>query len=253
MIPARPSRRVRKSSAFASLRGLPRVGQHAAFSDEYLGEVKDVIDRLEAVPLPESHPAKRHFGFGQNDADVLDIRFGKDSFEVTLSHYDVRRLACALMEGKGHWWSLGHMFPVTLRFSGVSELLILRRVEQDVYQKIPATQRSVAQAVLDVGRMECVGFEPGKQQYVLDIHGRGNGYRRGGEYPRCPYNDEYNFCIAAARLEVDARYRQGWTELFGNRYLDILDEFERVWPVPAWGARDFHQWLEQRGRQAAGS
>lgn len=251
MIPTRPSKRVRKSSAFAKLRGLPRIGQHAVFSDEFFGEeVKDVIDHLETVPLPESHPARRHFGFGQNDADVLDIRFAKNRLEVTLSHYDIRRLACTLMEGQGHWASLRHEFPVTLRFSGVTELLILRRVEQDVYQKIRANQSSVADAVRDVCQMECVGFEPGKQQFVLEIHGRGRGYRRGRKHHAFSYNDDYIFCIEAESLEVDARYRQGWTEHFGGRHLDILDDFESVWPVPGWGMPDFYKWLGQRGRQA---
>ncbi len=242
MIHTRQLRRIKKTSLFSYLRELKRVGQLAVWSDE-CEESKDVIDRFATVALPDAHPAKRYLGYGQNDAEALGIEFGKESLTVTLNHYDVARLASVVLEDAAAWPRLRSAFPVGLRFEGISELLILRIVEQGVYQRIRSRQRSIACVVNDVIQMECIAYTPSQQHYILEFNGLGRPFSRNLARPPSPYNDGYAFCIQATDLVVNEHYRQGWKHVFDGKNLDVLDAFEQVWPVPAWGKSNFEEWI----------
>ena len=201
------------------------------------------MEQFSVVPLPDTHPARRHFGFGQNDAEVLDIVVGQDYLEVKLSHYDIGRLACELVDDPpGAWAVMRYAFPVTFRFAGVSELVILRSVEQGVYQKIRSAQRSIKRAVHDVISMDCVDYAADRQRYLLRLNGAGSRFQRGA-VGGCAYKNGYALCIEARALKVKEEYREGWLRMFSGKHLDILDRFEMVWPVPSWAMVDFEQWL----------
>ena len=212
--------------------------------DAFFEEGIDVMSLFEPVPLPDWHPAMKHFGHGQNDARVLGIEIGREFLEVTFNHYDVQRLASMLLEKADAWRSLQATFPVTLRFGGVSQLEIHRIIENGVYQKIRTSQRALRLA--DISEMQCVHYEAEVQHYVLQIHGAGTPYNRyRGQDRHGWYTNSYYLCIAAPQLEANERYREGWIKVFDGKNLDILDAFESVWPVPRWSMKDFSRWLEE--------
>lgn len=212
--------------------------------DAFFEDSIDALNLFELVPLPDSHPAKRYLGHGQNDANVLGIEIGRDFLELTFNHYDVQRLASKILGTPDAWLLLQATFPVTLCFRAVSQLEIHRVIENGVYQKIRASQRSLP--IKDVSEMQCVHYEPGLQRYVLQIHGAGtpyNRYRR--QHRHAWYTNSYYLCIAASQVEVHEQYREGWIEALDGKHLDILDRFEQVWPVPRWSMNDFSAWLSQ--------
>lgn len=187
-------------------------------------------------------------GFSQNDANLLSTHRSGDLFEVTISHYDVGRLACEVTRKPIDWQAMKLMFPVTLRFVGVSELHALRRIEHGVYQSIRASLNSIEHSLCDVIRTECLFIEPGLERYVIQLNGRGMPYLR-GKMPRffCTA-DDFSILIECNTLQVEERYRDGWVRYFEGSHLDILDAFESVWPVPTWSMPDFTDWLEKHGK-----
>lgn len=241
---ARPSKRIRKHSPFARLRNMSRVGQVANCSEDSLCEEVDIIDRFEIVPLPDNHPARRFLGFSQNDAEVLCINFRRSDLLFSVSHYDVGRLACELWEGRVDWQWMRMQFPVTMSFNGLTELLILRRVREGVVQKLRTSLRDLQRSVFDVIQIECVHYSAECERYIIELNGKGSYFKRSRKYPQSYHND-YAICVECESLTVQADYRAGWERVFSGRYVDILDRFEAVWPVPHWSMPDFAEWIEK--------
>jgi hypothetical protein len=221
---------------------------HPVWSDDWpIDEEEDLMDQFTVDQLPATHPAIRYFGYGQNDAEVLDLSHGADFLELKLSHYDIGRLACKFVENPRMSWPVLRLaFPVTLRFEGISEYVVLRCVEQGVYQNIRNARRSVGRSVDDVVRMECVFYEPNLQRYILRVNGAIRYRIRRGNQTGFSFNNEYVLCIEAAAVTVKEGYREGWTRVFKGEHLDVLNAFESVWPVTSWGMQDFEQWLLER-------
>lgn len=219
------------------------MGPERIWSEDWLGEYPDAFDLISAVPLPTDHPAKRHFGFGQNDAGVLGFELGRDSVALTLNHYDIERLAY-MFQGEESC-NLRSAFPVTFRFDGVSEFVVLRAVEEGVYQKIRHSQSSFAETLYDVRRLECVQFTAGAQQHVLQVHHGSRFFSRSAR----PVGGACGLtvCLAARSMGVIEGYREGWVRAFGGKRLDVLDAFDEIWPVSMWSVHDFEEWLMQKG------
>jgi hypothetical protein len=214
---------VRKGSPFEAVRALPRIGPVAVWSDdEDWQDPQAAVNLFSRVKLPAGDPAKRHFGFGQNDARVLGVKLGADTLELTLNHYDIERLAACLV---GWEERFRRAFPVTFRFTGVTELVLLRVVEQRVWQKLRASQTTLGQRLNDVIQLNCVLFEPGTRRFVLEFHGIGR-FARGGPCAGHAHHCETAILVLAAALEVQERYREGWIEAFGGKHLDVLDASE---------------------------
>lgn len=228
------------------------MGPRPTMVEEWDGDPDDVFDCFEVVDLPADHLAKRHFGFGQNDADVLALEVGSDFVELTLCHYDVRRLACEF-GGLYNWEALKQAFPVTFRFEGVTELVVLRQVEQGAFQKIRCSQRSRARALLDVRRMECIHFEPELQRYCIAVHLRWDAdFHRSGQLIHRQWPELY-VLVESRRLSVVEGHREGWQRLYGEQNLGVLEAFDAVWPVTSWSAKDFAKWLAEYKRQRSAS
>lgn len=207
-----------------------------------MGEYPDAFDLVSPVPLPDDHPATRHFGFGQNDAGILGFEFGRDSLTLTVNHYDIERLAY-MFQGEESC-NLRSAFPVTFRFDGVSEFVVLRAVEEGVYQKIRHSQSSFAETLYDVRRLECVQFTADAQQYVLQVHHGPRFFSRSAQ--RVGGACGLTVCLVGRSLSVTEGYREGWARAFSGKRLDILDAFDEVWPVSSWSLRDFEHWLKQK-------
>lgn len=218
------------------------MGPGRIWSEDWLGEYPDAFDLISAVPLPTDHPAKRHFGFGQNDAGILGFELGRDSLTLTVNHYDIERLAY-MFQGEESC-NLRSAFPVTFRFNGVSEFVVLRAVEEGVYQKIRHSQSSFAETLWDVVRLECVQFTTDEQHYVLDFN-FSRGFSRSAQ--RVGGACGLTVCLVARSLGVTEGYREGWGRAFKRRRLEVLDAFDEVWPVTGWSMRDFEHWLKQKG------
>lgn len=246
MIPSRPSKRVHRDSPFAWLRELPRLGSSPVWNDcfDFDQPPPDWLDRLAFVSVPESHPVRRHLGFAHNDALIQDLHIGRETLTLTINHYDVERLAYTIENRPRR--AMRRSFPVILRFGAISELAVVRAVEQGVYQKIRCSQPTIAPRLLDVVRIECLHYEEGCQRYVLSLNGTQSRFRRGKDQDHW-FMNTYHVCVQAAELAIDERYRPGWVRLFGADRLDLLDAFEKVWPVPRWNVPDFERWVRDQG------
>jgi hypothetical protein len=184
-------------------------------------------------------------GFSQNDANLLSARRSVDQFEITISHYDVGRLACEITDKPIDWQSMRLLFPVTLRFVDVTEMHVVRRIEHGVYQCRRASINSIEHSLCDVIRFECLHWETTIERYVLRLNGRGMPFLR-GKMPRFfSTEDDYSILIECKELQVEEHYRDGWSLYFDGKHLDVLDAFENVWPVPHWSMPDFTEWLER--------
>lgn len=95
--------------------------------------------------------------------------------------------------------------------------------------------------------MYCVEYESEHQLYVLQFNGGFRFFTRSGDdYTNFASNDGYVLCIEAAGLTVEEGYRDGWNRLFKGQHLEILNAFDKVWPVTGWGVVDFELWLHER-------
>lgn len=244
-IRTRPSKRVRRSSPFAALRDLPRLGPVPKWDEDWSGECADVFESLPSVELPKDHPGRRHFHYGQNDARVLGVELGHDWLKLKFNHYDVERLSCFFIENPwNRFEQIRTLFPVELMFLGVSDLELIRCVEQGVFQKIRCSQRAIDRSAFDICRLECVRYATDRQHYVLQFHGRPGHYLRRPGHETMAHEHNYSLCFSARGLDVSEGYRSGWECLFNGQHLDVLDAFEDVWPVPGWGMPTFENWLQ---------
>jgi len=138
------------------------------------------------------------------------------------------------------------LFPVEFSFVGISELNILRAIEQDVFQKVRHSHRDLSKRLNDVCDMHCLNYSTERQRYLLTLHGETrSGFQR---KPYCevqPFTNDYYVFVECRALHVAERYREGWRRAFGNRYLDVMKGWDEVWPVPRWGVNEMRASLEE--------
>ena len=207
-------------------------------------EEDDPLKLFSAVDLDGR--VERYLGWSQNDAYVLGWRYDHARLEVTFNHYDVWRLACVLDENRP-WRRLAGTFPVILNFSAVTDLEVVRFVEQGAYQKIRASMRDLTRKGLDIRTIICLCAEPSHLAFLFVVQGLGNPFRRSKKQAANPYVDSYYIAFRCAAVGLDERYRDGWIKSMGIDTVRILDEFESIWPVPNWSICEFEAWLEAYG------
>ena len=220
---------------------MPRVQQEFHEVEEW-PDVEPVDLSICFNGLPEDHRLRRYFGFGQNDAFVISGSFQNDHISLTINHYDVWRLAC--FAGLADWHKCDDAFPITLRFSGVKEFYPLRIVEHGDWQMIQKSRRCVFDNFVDVGNFEMCAFSADEVVALMYFNG-GECYKRKRKLKEGWYNNEYKLCIHARKIDLEEHYREGWIKYCGEDSLPLLDKFESVWPVPAWGEPEFLEWIEK--------
>ncbi|QYK52261.1 MAG: hypothetical protein KF824_08325 [Fimbriimonadaceae bacterium] len=187
---------------------------------------------------------KRYLGHSQNDAIVIGWEVGNDFASLKFSHHDVARLASAISTHPDPWNFLKNKFPVTLTFNGLIELYVLRMVEHGVFQKVRSTVSNLARNMESIGSIILVEELPDEITIAIDVRGNRPFLRE--KSPWCfSYTNEYYIFIRARSVTVCERYKQAWTEMFGDESKTILDNFEAVWPQPMWSMDKFENWQSE--------
>jgi hypothetical protein len=242
MIHTRPRRSIPLNSPFAALRQIPLVGPTFVEEPDDIDpfEIEWEVQRMfPAVPMPEDHPAARYFEHSQNDGIVIGFETTPHQAILTFGHHDIARLATVFTEDHINWNHVCDCFPTRLIFEEVTEMFVIKQIEQGVYQR----PRSPVQAH-DIGRIWSTHVAPGEFDVVIDLRGAiEGGYRRSKRGPESWYINDYDIFLTCRDIRVEENLRDLWIQMFDGHHLDVFDRFQSVWPVPRWGMNDFDHWI----------
>ena len=204
------------------MRDLPRLGDQPVIR----GEDWDWEPPEPQIPfetLPADHAAVGYIDWAQNDAQVIAFESRGDRLIITISHYDVWRLASVYTDGK--LWQKRNIFPVRLEFVGLAECHLVRIVEHGAYQFVRSSWRR-PDRFLDVSSLNVICYSPNEIQCVFNLNTRTPRFRRGPRFDH--YWDGVDVCIRAHGLLVSEDLRSEWQRLFGSGDLWIFDEFMKL-------------------------
>ena len=243
MIPTRPSKRIRQGATFDLARTIRRLRKTQDTCGEgdwdSLTEIewKTAVEAVSSIGKPQPESARRHLGYSQNDAFVIDLRIGRDDLELVLNHYDIWRLATAAGLG---YMETRRAFPVIFRFKRVSRLAVQHLYGHGEIQKIRASIRTLCNRLYDIVAIE-IGQRPRVLEAVIVAHGPPNTPLRDGWG-----TSVYFISLTADSVEVDEEYREGWARIGGPKLQPLLERFDPVWPVQHWSVDDFKRFVEEQ-------
>jgi hypothetical protein len=189
-------------------------------------------------------PVHRYLGYSQNDADILGCEITTTLLTLKVSHYDIGRLAMVLTDEPVNWLRLRKAFPVVITFKGLSELNVIRFVEQGAMQKVRSSLANVEGNLGHLRFISCIDSRPPSHSFLIAVHGKRN-FRRAPKVFANPFTNTYYFALTCEEVTVQDGSRDGWLEQFGNENLPLFDKFDAVWPVPLWGMCEFEAWVEE--------
>lgn len=246
MIYSRPSKRVKRSSSFAILRELPRLGTAAVAGvddDNWMDPPDTIGNSFTRAQVPTAHPFSEFVEWRQHDATILGCKIKGNRLTLSIGRHDYAQLFGSCHPSPSSWEYCSIQFPSDLQFSGVQDFQILRIYGDGAVQRIRASQKSLDTVLDTVRRVICVEWTPSRKRIIveaLNISGPTHNFCNSNGHG---YGSRYIVCVDCEFITVREKWRRDWIRLLGESKVAIFDAFQSTSTEMLLDADDFDAWV----------
>lgn len=214
------------------------------------------LPRLERVPVPTDHPAKRYLEHRSHDAGMFDFSLESDRATLTLNDYDGWRLAGAYEQRLGRPIFKSMLLPrvpVQLEFVGLTEFRAYQYEFNGKLTRLKHSLRSNLEKAHSFDTDWVLQFDSRGIVLIIEVRvwpGRCTLVEKGDSRGVGNVWHAHNLllCLGCKEIVVHERQRETWIEQFGEDKVWIWDAYEKVRgerAMPIW--QDFVDYLEEIG------